>query len=249
MICYFQRVRRVANLFFREIAFCARKVNTTIDQSFMSVEQALLSFTLAAGLLTITPGLDTALVLRTAAVEGSKQAMVAGIGICFGCLLWGVAASFGLSALLAVSGFAYNVLRIVGAIYLSYLGIKLLIRAFASSSSKEAAGSAWKENRDGDSFLWFKRGLLTNLLNPKVGVFYLSFLPQFIPTGVQVWSFSILLALIHLTEGLLCFLLLTNATEFLSGWLRRRRVIMALDSAMGAIFIGFGLKLAFDKAR
>jgi threonine/homoserine/homoserine lactone efflux protein len=81
----------------------------------MSVEQALLSFTLAAGLLTITPGLDTALVLRTSAVEGGKQAMLTGIGICFGCLLWGVAASFGLSALLAVSGFAYNVLRIVGA--------------------------------------------------------------------------------------------------------------------------------------
>jgi threonine/homoserine/homoserine lactone efflux protein len=65
----------------------------------MTIGQALLSFTLAAGLLTITPGLDTALVLRTAAVEGGKQAMLAGIGICFGCLLWGAAASFGLSAL------------------------------------------------------------------------------------------------------------------------------------------------------
>ena len=72
----------------------------------MSIEQALLSFTLAAGLLTIIPGLDTALVLRTSAVEGGKQAMLAGIGICFGCLLWGIAASFGLSALLAVSGHA-----------------------------------------------------------------------------------------------------------------------------------------------
>ena len=88
----------------------------------MTIGQALLSFTLAAGLLTVTPGLDTALVLRTSAVEGGKQAMLAGIGICFGCLLWGVAASFGLSALLAVSGFAYKVLRIVGAIYLGYFG-------------------------------------------------------------------------------------------------------------------------------
>jgi threonine/homoserine/homoserine lactone efflux protein len=89
---------------------------------------------------------------------------------------------------------------------------------------------------------------LTNLLNPKVGVFYLSFLPQFIPAGVQVLSFSILLALIHATEGLLWFLLLTSATEILSSWLRHRPVVMALDSAMGAIFIAFGLKLAFDKA-
>jgi threonine/homoserine/homoserine lactone efflux protein len=213
----------------------------------MSIEQALLSFTLAAGLLTITPGLDTALVLRTSAVEGGKQAMLAGIGICFGCLLWGVAASFGLSALLAVSGFAYKVLRIVGAIYLGYLGIKLVVRAFASTSSNSAVEPEEYASRDGS--LWFKRGLLTNLLNPKVGVFYLSFLPQFIPTGVPVWSFSVLLALIHATEGLLWFLLLTNATELISSWLRQRRVVMALDSLMGAILIAFGLKLVLDKPR
>jgi threonine/homoserine/homoserine lactone efflux protein len=215
----------------------------------MTIEQALLSFTLAAGLLTITPGLDTALVLRTAAVEGGKQAMRAGIGVCFGCLFWGAAASFGLSALLAVSGFAYNALRIVGAIYLGYLGIKLFIRAFASTSTNGAVAPVLKEDKSTDNSLWLQRGLLTNLLNPKVGVFYLSFLPQFIPAGVQVWSFSMLLALIHATEGILWFLLLTNATELLSGWLKQRRVVMALDSAMGAIFIGFGLKLAFDKAR
>jgi threonine/homoserine/homoserine lactone efflux protein len=215
----------------------------------MTAEQALLSFTLAAGLLTIAPGLDTALVLRTAAVEGGRQAMLAGIGICSGCLLWGAAASFGLSALLALSGFAYNMLRIVGAIYLGYLGIKLFIRAFTSTSSNNAVVADLQEDHRGDSSLWFKRGLLTNLLNPKVGVFYLSFLPQFIPPGVQVWSFSILLASIHAAEGFLWFLLLTNATELLSGWLKQRRVIMALDSAMGAIFIGFGLKLTFDKAR
>jgi threonine/homoserine/homoserine lactone efflux protein len=120
----------------------------------VTIEQALLSFTVTAGLLTITPGLDTALVLRTAAVEGRKQAMLAGIGICFGCLLWGVAASFGLSALLAVSGLAYNVLRIVGAIYLGYLGIKLLIRAFASTSSNSGAEPEEYASKDGS--LWFK---------------------------------------------------------------------------------------------
>jgi threonine/homoserine/homoserine lactone efflux protein len=203
----------------------------------MNVEQALLSFTLAAGLLTIAPGLDTALVLRTAAVESRKQALLAGIGICSGCLLWGAAASFGVSALL----------RIVGAIYLGYLGIKLFIHAFTSSSG--VVGPVLERKTYEHSSRWLKRGLLTNLLNPKVGVFYLSFLPQFIPAGVQVWSFSILLALIHAAEGLLWFLLLTNATEFLSTWLRQRRVVMALDTTMGAIFIGFGLRLAFDKAR
>jgi|SRR4029450_3506471 threonine/homoserine/homoserine lactone efflux protein len=215
----------------------------------MNIEEALLSFTLAAGLLTITPGLDTALVLRTAAVEGGKQALLAGVGICSGCLLWGAAASFGLSALLAVSGFAYNMLRIVGAIYLGYLGIKLFIRAFACTPSSNTTERLWEEAKSTNDSLWLRRGLLTNLLNPKVGVFYLSFLPQFIPAGVQVWSFSILLTLIHATEGILWFLLLTSATEFFSRWLKRRRVVMVLDSAMGAVLIAFGLKLALDKAR
>jgi threonine/homoserine/homoserine lactone efflux protein len=215
----------------------------------MTVGQALLSFSLAAGLLTITPGLDTALVLRTAAVEGGKQALLAGVGICFGCLLWGAAASFGLGALVAVSSLAYNMLRIVGAIYLSYLGIKLFIRAFARTSLNDTAEPILQKHKGGDGSLWLRRGLLTNLLNPKIGVFYLSFLPQFIPAGVQVWSFSILLASIHAGEGLLWFLLLTNATKFFSSWLKRRRVIMAFDSAIGAVFIGFGLKLAFDRAR
>jgi threonine/homoserine/homoserine lactone efflux protein len=215
----------------------------------MTIWQALLSFTLAAGLLTITPGLDTALVLRTAAVEGGKQALLAGVGICFGCLLWGAAASFGLGALVAVSSLAYNMLRIVGAIYLSYLGIKLFIRAFARTSLNDMAEPVLQKHKGGDGSLWLRRGLLTNLLNPKIGVFYLSFLPQFIPAGVQVWSFSILLASIHAGEGLLWFLLLTNATKFFSSWLKRRRVIMAFDSAIGAVFIGFGLKLAFDRAR
>ncbi len=215
----------------------------------MNVGQSLLSFTLAAGLLTITPGLDTALVLRTAAVDGRKRALMAGIGICLGCLLWGAAASFGLNALLAVSSFAYNALRCVGAIYLGYLGIKLLIQAFARTASNSTAAPASKERELRDGSLWLRRGLLTNLLNPKIGVFYLSFLPQFIPAGVQVWSFSILLALIHAIEGLVWFLLLTNATELLSSWFKQRCVLMALDSAMGAIFIAFGLKIAFDKTR
>jgi threonine/homoserine/homoserine lactone efflux protein len=215
----------------------------------MNVEQALLSFACAVGLLTITPGLDTALVLRTAAVEGRKPAMLAGLGICFGCLAWGGAASLGLSALLAISQFAYNALRIVGACYLCYLGITFFIRAFSPQSPDGTTKSGRKDRVNPDGFQWLRRGLLTNLLNPKVGIFYLSFLPQFIPAGVQVWSFSMLLASIHATQGILWFLLITNATKFFSIWLRRRRVVMALDSAMGAILIAFGLKLAFDKSR
>src|SRR5258707_15688380 len=88
----------------------------------MDSVHAIFAFTLAAGLLTITPGLDTALVLRTAAVEGSHRAMQAALGIVLGCLAWGFAVSFGLGALLAASQFAYNVLRLAGALYILWLG-------------------------------------------------------------------------------------------------------------------------------
>jgi threonine/homoserine/homoserine lactone efflux protein len=96
---------------------------------------------------------------------------------------------------------------------------------------------------------WFVRGLLTNFLNPKVGVFYVTFLPQFIPAGVSVTSFSMLLAAIHATEGILWFCLLTLATRPLSRWLRRPRVAKTLDRTTGAVLVGFGLGLVFDNRR
>src|SRR5947207_726233 len=95
----------------------------------MSPGQSLLAYTAAAGLLTITPGLDTALVLRTAAVEGPRRAMLAGVGICAGLFSWAVAASVGLGALITVSRAAYDLFRLVGGAYLIFLGVTILRRA------------------------------------------------------------------------------------------------------------------------
>lgn len=211
----------------------------------MTIWHALLAFTVAAGLLTITPGLDTALVLRTAAVEGSQRAMLAGFGICCGCLTWGFAASVGLGALLAASQFAYTIVRITGACYLILLGTRILLRKRPSVSAMDDAWSApVRENAATEiASRWFVRGFLTNVLNPKVGVFYVTFLPQFIPTGVVVTSFSMLLAAIHATEGILWFSLLTLMTRPLSRWLRRPRVAQTLERTTGAVLVGFGLRL------
>ena len=202
---------------------------------------ALLAFTLAAGLLTITPGLDTALVLRTAAVEGPRRAMLAGAGICLGCLTWGLASAIGLGALLSVSRFAYGVLRIAGAIYLIALGVRMLLRT--------PGGIAWGgelPSPDGAG-RWFTRGLLTNLLNPKVGVFYVTLLPQFVPAGVSVTWFSMLLAGIHATEGILWFALLTLATRPLAHWLERPRVARTIDRVTGTMLAGFGVGLLLER--
>ncbi|HXB55383.1 MAG TPA: LysE family translocator [Vicinamibacteria bacterium] len=215
----------------------------------MGSGQALLSFTAAAGLLTVTPGLDTALVLRTAAVEGPRRAMLAGAGICVGCLAWGLGASVGLGALLAASELAYDILRIVGASYLIFLGSKLLLRPRSSASGIGESEARPGVQSDAPARCWFVRGFFTNILNPKVGVFYATFLPLFIPAGVNVTAFSMFLASIHAAQGILWFAVLTSATRPLARWLGRPGVVATLDRTTGGVLVGFGLRLALEHHR
>lgn len=198
----------------------------------------MIAFTLAAGLLTLTPGLDTAMVLRTATVEGPKRAAWAGLGILMGCLVWGGAVALGLGGLLAASELGYNILKWVGAAYLFWLGINLLRKPraeFAVTHGEPTTGG------------WFWKGLLTNLLNPKVGVFYVTFLPQFVPTGVAVapWTFG--LAVIHALLGVFWFALLIGASLPLSRTLAKPGVVRTMDRLTGGVFLAFGVKLALSK--
>lgn len=203
------------------------------------LEQSLIAFTLAASLLTVTPGLDTALVLRTAAAEGARRAFAAAIGICLGCLAWGVLVAVGLGMLLQASELAYLALKWIGAAYLLYLGARLI---FARREIVEAAGSEPPPRAN-----WFARGLLTNLLNPKVGAFYVSFLPQFIPAGSSVPSTTLVLAAIHGALGLIWFALLIAATRPLARVLSNPALLRGLDRATGGVLVFFGLRLAFGR--
>ncbi|HLG05995.1 MAG TPA: LysE family translocator [Gemmatimonadales bacterium] len=209
----------------------------------MTPVQAALGFTGVAAVLTITPGLDTALVLRTAAVEGPRRALLAGAGICLGCLVWGLAASAGIGALVAASSAGFEVLRWAGAAYLLYLGGRLLLRpSLGQFPDARAPGPASPGG-------WFLRGLLTNLLNPKVAVFYATLLPQFVPPGVPATPFSMLLAGIHAAEGIIWFGVVVAATRQLSVWLSRPRVTAWLDRATGLLLLGFGLGLVLERSR
>ncbi|WP_248750089.1 LysE family translocator [Pseudomonas sp. MWU15-20650] len=205
----------------------------------MSITDNLLAFTFAATLLTLTPGLDTALVLRTATVEGKRQALQATLGINAGCLLWGAAVAFGLGALIAVSEVAYNLLKYCGAAYLAWLGLNMLVRPRRSLSPPAADGKA-RSN-------WFLKGMLGNVLNPKVGIFYVSFLPQFIPPGHSLIAWTFGLVSIHVVLGLVWSLVLIGATQPLSGFLRREKVIQWMDRTTGMIFVLFAARLAFSK--
>jgi threonine/homoserine/homoserine lactone efflux protein len=205
------------------------------------LEQSLITFTLAAALLTVTPGLDTALVLRTAAAEGARRAVAASLGICFGCLAWGGLVAVGLGALLQASELAYLALKWIGALYLLYLGVRLIFGG--RGEAEAAAGTSDPAPRAN----WLLRGLLTNLLNPKVGAFYVSFLPQFIPAAASVGWTTLLLASVHAALGLLWFALLIVATRPLGRALRNPAVVRGLDRATGAVLIFFGLRLALSR--
>ncbi len=213
----------------------------------MDPVSALLAFSLAALLLTLTPGLDTALVLRTAAVEGGLRAMLAGLGVSCGVLAWGFLTAIGLGALLAVSEAAFLMLRIAGAAYLLWLGALMVRAAFSGGGSGFAPTAEHPDAAATSPGRWFLRGLFTNLLNPKVGVFYVSFLPQFIPPGSNAVLFSVLLAGIHAVFGILWFAALVLATRPLARLLARPAVRRGLDGLTGTVLIGFGLRLALER--
>lgn len=205
----------------------------------MTIMDALLAFSFAALLLTLTPGLDTALVLRTATVEGRKQAVHAALGISTGCLVWGAAVAFGLGALIAVSELAYDILKFCGALYLSWLGINMLLRprkqlALADNTAKKGSN-------------WFLKGVLGNALNPKIGIFYVSFLPQFIPQGHSPVLWTFILVGIHIVIGTSWSMALISATRPLATILRKEKVIRWMDRTTGAIFLAFAARLALSR--
>lgn len=209
----------------------------------MTIAQSLWAFTFAAAVLAMTPGVDTALVLRTSVAGGVARAVLAALGVAAGCLVWGAVVAVGLGALLATSGLLFSAVKLAGAAYLVWMGTTLL---FARRGGLQLEPGVATEDCEG----WlaaFLRGFLTNVLNPKVGVFYLTFLPQFVPAGVDVAGFSFLLALIHVLLSFVWFALMIALALQVRAWLARPAVVRWLDRLTGLVFVGFGLRLAMSE--
>ncbi|MCG5219370.1 LysE family translocator [Streptosporangium sp. KLBMP 9127] len=211
----------------------------------MDVSGSLISFALIVGLLTITPGLDTALILRTSLLVDRRSAWAVVLGIQAGTLLWGLLTAAGLSALLATSSLAYEMLRWAGVVYLVWMGGKML---WHSRRGDAGEATASEQPESGGWWQAFRRGLLTNVLNPKVGAFYVAMLPQFIPDDVPHAAMGVLLAGVHVCEGLLWSALLIGFAGLVRGWLRKPSVRRGLDRLTGLIVIGFGLRLAAQQS-
>jgi threonine/homoserine/homoserine lactone efflux protein len=186
-----------------------------------------------AALLTITPGADMALVTRNALARGRRAAWLTSLGICLGCLVHAIASSAGLSAILSRSAEAFQVVKLIGAGYLIFLGVRTL-----AARGETAAPIALRGLSN------FSEGLLTNILNPKVALFYLTFLPQFIAPGEPVLKKSILLAGVHISMGLAWLTAYATFVDRLGRVLSRSRVKRRMEALTGAVLIALGLRLA-----
>ncbi len=210
---------------------------------------ALWGFAVIVGLLTLTPGLDTALILRTAALGHRRRAWGVVLGIQTGTLAWGVLTSLGVTALLTASHLAYGIVRWVGAAYLVWMGGRLLW-----STRRGTAGTAASEVDDEACGLragasdtvagGWRQGALTNLLNPKVGAFYVAVLPQFIPVGTSHLAMGVLLAGTHVVLGTLWSSVLIGFAHMLRDRLRRTSTRRLLDRITGTVIGAFGIRLA-----
>jgi len=208
-------------------------------------DHSVLTFTLIAMALTIAPGPDTFLVIANTSAGGFRRGFATVLGVVSGGFFYVLLVACGLVRLLVYSPGVFYAVKLAGACYLLYLGWGALRGAFrrGTSAGADAAPPPAKSARA--SYL---QGLLTNALNPKIAVFYLAFLPQFLNPGDPVVLKSALLIGIHYFEGLIWLSLLAFSVGRLSRFLARPRVRKTMDAVLGATMMGFGLKLAVEQA-
>ncbi len=212
----------------------------------VTLTQAVLSFAVVAGLLTLVPGIDTALVLRSSLTRSRSYAFSTAMGIGTGAMVWGIAAAVGVSALLAASQLAYRALALAGAAYMVWLGASLLWKSRKGGVPGESSAVSFPAaERDSLSRGWLT-GAGTNLLNPKVGVFYIATIPQFIPAGASPLLMGVVLAGVHCILTMVWFALLIFGTGYASKWLQGPRSVRIIDRVTGTVLVGFGVRLALE---
>lgn len=201
----------------------------------------LLAFTVVAALLTVAPGPDTFLVIRNSLRGGRPDGFLTALGISSGLWFHALLSAIGVSAVLAHSAAGFLVLKAGGALYLAWLGLQSLRSAFASPDQSPADTVPPARVEGSRSY---REGLLTNLLNPKVIVFYLALLPQFISPGDAVIAKSLLLAAIHGMLGIAWFAFVSWGVDRSRQLFLRPRLRRFLDGLCGLVLVGFGLRLA-----
>mgnify|MGYP003362071368 CR=1 FL=1 len=203
----------------------------------------ILTFAAAWGVLVLTPGTETALVIRLGMNVGRKAALGAALGTGTGLVLWGAGTAFGVSALVMALPTLYLALEWAGACYLLYLGFRLLR---ASTAGGDLAGVDMSARQTGGMGAGYQRGLLTTCLNPLVGVFDLTAFTQFIPMGANPVRYSLLLVVVQVVMAVVWYGVLACLAFSLGRILSSPAVVRALDVLTGLVFIFFALRLVLS---
>lgn len=200
---------------------------------------ALTTFVIASALLVVLPGPDTLVILRSIVVGGRTRALRTVAGTCTGLVVWVAVAVLGLAAVLRASQDAYLALRVVGGAYLVWMGVQAFRSRGQEPLALDTGGGALL--RTG-----YVAGLATDLLNPKVGVFFVTFLPGFVPAGLSVPLTSLAFGGIFILETLVYGLVLIALSGPVVRWLGTPSVRRRLDVLMGGVFVAFGIRLATE---
>ncbi|WP_151081996.1 LysE family translocator [Nocardioides cynanchi] len=207
---------------------------------------AFVSFTLASVLIVLLPGPDSLVVVRGLVRGGRAGGARTAAGVLCGLVVWIVATALGLSALLRASQVGYDVLKIAGACYLLWIGARSLlsVRRTQAEVAVEGDGPMAPAPMLGGS--GFGAGFLTDILNPKVGVFFVSFLPGFVPGGYSVGWTTLALGAWFAVLTALYFVGLIALSATVSAWMVAPRIRRRLDTLTGLVLVGFGLRLATE---
>lgn len=223
------------------------------------MDAKLWAFLLVSSVLTITPGVDMALVARSALSRGRNAAFMTTLGIITGLPVHAFLSAIGLSVILSQSALAFETVKLLGAGYLIYLGVLTIISAGGNSGSnggkhgKHVASEVAQPqppSRAETRRLYLRsyvEGLLNNLLNPKVALFYLTFLPQFMSPGDPVIARSVLMGLIHAAEGIIWLMLYAYFLTKLSAVMNRPSVRRNIERVTGLLLVGLGVRLVWEK--
>jgi threonine/homoserine/homoserine lactone efflux protein len=201
------------------------------------------AFLAVSALLSVAPGPDTAIATRNALVGGRRAGLYTVLGVSFGLVVWTLATGVGIAALLRASEPAFVALKIAGAIYLAALGL-LAIRGALRRSGPRGTGHV--ERRSIAPRVAWRQGALTNLGNPKIAVFFTSFLPQFTPSHDAGFVSLVVLGLLFCLVGLTWLTIYVLAIARLGDFLRRPGPRRVLDFVTGTVLVGFGIRLAAE---
>jgi threonine/homoserine/homoserine lactone efflux protein len=212
----------------------------------------LLPFLGVVAVITLLPGPDMALGVRNGVLGGRRATWMTGVGCLAGLALWAIASVLGLAALLAASGKAFDVVRIAGAVYLAFLGVGALRSAVSERATSTGRWPGLQvvtgtTQATGSDRMWLRQGLVSNLLNPKIALLFLTLLPQFVGAGEARAATTAKLAIAMLLIEIVWWAFFSAAVGAVSRALQSPSIRRAIEGLAGTLLVGLAVRIAAQR--